>query len=60
MILVFSHDDTAVVHLDDGTRGEDGRRQTLCGKRSFGVGLSRRLITCDECLRLKPKLLGGK
>ncbi len=59
MILVFSHDDVAVIHLDDGGRGDDGGRKTLCGKRSFGVGLTRRKITCKECVRLKPKILGG-
>ncbi len=60
MILVFSHDDVAVVHLDDGKRGSDGGRGAgRFGRTRLGVGLTRRKITCKECVRLKPKILGG-
>lgn len=55
VVLVFSHDDTAVVHLKEWDASK-----TLCGKRAFPVGLSRRRITCDECRKRKPKNLGGR
>lgn len=52
----FSHDDVAVVHLAC-TGPHNGT--TLCGKRAFLATLSRRKVTCADCVRLKPKQMGG-
>ena len=56
--LCFSHEEAFTVHL---APMQDRReiKLTLCGKRAFLASLSRRKITCMDCLRLKPKQMGG-
>lgn len=54
VVMCFSHDDVAVIHLKELLASK-----TLCGKRAFPVGLSRRKITCEVCRVRRPKVLGG-
>lgn len=53
LFYCFSHEGGFGVHLR-----EHNSDRTLCGQAAFG-NLERRLVTCEECKRLKPKVLGG-
>lgn len=38
---------------------EFGKTETLCGRKAMPPLQARRKVTCEECLRLKPRMLGG-
>lgn len=47
-----------LVHLRENMQGVGG--DTLCGKKAMpSLGVRRRKITCPQCRKLKPRLLGG-
>ena len=54
--LCFSHEEAFTVPL---APYPPDHHTTLCGKRAFLASLTRRKITCEECVRLKPKRMGG-
>lgn len=56
LVYTFAHDDPGTIHLR-GIRDS----KTLCGAKAFAAHLSgdRRRVTCAECKKRKPAVLGG-